>query len=57
MLLPINLWTAGFDWQMWLGPVPDRPYAKPTLKEGVEYRVTVSSSLKKEEVWAKPDMR
>jgi len=29
------------------------PYTKPVLKEGVEYRVTVSSSLKKDEVWAK----
>jgi len=29
------------------------PYTRPTLKEGAEYRVTVSSSLKKDELWAK----
>lgn len=29
------------------------PYSKPTLTEGVEYRITVSSSLKEDRVWAK----
>jgi len=29
------------------------PYTKPSLKEGAEYRITVSSSLKEDKVWAK----
>ncbi|WP_346862962.1 glycoside hydrolase family 2 TIM barrel-domain containing protein [uncultured Draconibacterium sp.] len=29
------------------------PYTKPSVKEGAEYRITVSSSLKEDKVWAK----
>lgn len=29
------------------------PYSKPTLEEDAEYRVTVSSSLKEDKIWAK----
>lgn len=29
------------------------PYTKPTLTEGAEYRVTISSSLKEDKIWAK----
>ena len=29
------------------------PYSKPTLEEGAEYHVIISSSLKEDEIWAK----
>ncbi len=29
------------------------PYTKPGLKEGVEYRITISSTLKEDKLWAK----
>ena len=42
--------------ELQVGPLDKKavkiPYTKPSLDEGVEYRVTVSSSLKEDKVWA-----
>lgn len=43
--------------QLQIGPLQKKavkiPYVKPTLKEGAEYRVTISSALKEDKIWAK----
>lgn len=43
--------------QLKVGPLEKKvieiPYTKPTLQEGAEYRVTISSTLKEDKIWAK----